>query len=114
MRLDAAHAQGPGPSFPLVPPYLFFLVSVLTQEKTVYDSQLHLKRHSHKEEGGGGVLMKCLWGAKMMNTNVTGLPRGSSAVYRHRPMPVSVPAELEASLDEREARRFSSKALSSL
>lgn len=58
MRLDAAHAQGPGPSFPLVPPYLFFLVSVLTQEKTVYDSQLHLKRHSHKEEGGGGVLMK--------------------------------------------------------
>lgn len=27
---------------------------------------------------------------------------GSSAVYGHRPMPVSVPAELEASLDERE------------
>lgn len=38
----------------------------------------------------------------MMNTDVTGLPRGSSAVYGHRPMPVSVPAELEASLDERE------------
>lgn len=44
--------------------------------------------------------MKCLRGAMMMGTNVTGLPRGSSAVYGHRPMPVSVPAELEARLDE--------------